>query len=64
MLAACFFVYSDGAPKLNLAVPEKVRIFAVDKSTEYHEVIDQKTAIFVWREAQAPFKQEVHKDTK
>lgn len=31
LLHACgmfFFVYSDGAPKLNLAVPEKVRIFA------------------------------------
>ena len=28
------------------AIQEKKRIFAVDKSTEYHEVINEETAVF------------------
>jgi hypothetical protein len=56
MLAACFFVYSDGAPKLNLAVSEKVRIFAVDKSTEYHGVISEETTTVALRAVQTPLK--------
>ena len=42
MLAACFFVSSDGASKLNFAVSEKVRIFAVDKATEYRRSNQRK----------------------
>lgn len=30
----------------HFVVSKKMRIFAVDKSTEYHEVINEETAIF------------------
>jgi hypothetical protein len=39
------------------AVSEKARIFAVDKSTSYHEVINEETAIFASRVVQPPLKE-------
>lgn len=37
-------------------VSEKVRIFAVDNPTEYHEVIDEESAIFASKVVQLPLK--------
>lgn len=37
-----------------------MRIFAVDKSTEYHEVINEETAIFASKVVQPPLKQVVY----
>ena len=41
---------------LFFAIQEKMRIFAVDKSTEYHEVINGETAIFASKVVQLPLK--------
>ena len=48
--------FSTSVKKKHFTKQEKMRIFAVDKSTEYHEVINRETAIFASMVVQPPLK--------